>query len=108
MSTRASFFAAASIGLLLLAHRLDDEYEYEDEPEEDEPTDEQGSHDPSPDALRDPILTKIIKRRVLIDRPAFSVETGGRIQVQYYEADSDDPDNEDDLFLRRLRRSGDR
>jgi hypothetical protein len=61
------------------------------------------SVDEAPDALRDPILGKFIKRRLLIDRPLFSLETGGKIQVQYYDADSDDPDNEDKLFLRRFR-----
>ncbi len=74
-----------------------------EEEEEEEPRDEQGSDDPFPDALRDPIIGKFIKRRVLIDRPGFSVEIGGRIQVQYYDADPNDLDNEDDLFLRRVR-----
>lgn len=59
--------------------------------------------DESPDAHRDPVLGKFIKRRVLIDRPGFSLETRGKIQVQYYDSDSDDPSNEDDLFLRRFR-----
>jgi len=69
----------------------------EEESDEDEPG------DAAPDSHRDPIISKFVKRRVLIDRPRFSAETGGKIQVQYFDADSDDPDNEDDVFLRRLR-----
>lgn len=61
--------------------------------------------DPAPDALRDPVLSKLLKPRVLIDRPLFSMETSGKLQVQFFDADSDDPDNEDDLFIRRLRPS---
>jgi hypothetical protein len=59
--------------------------------------------DESPDALRDPVVGKLLKRRVLIDRPRFSLETGGKLQVQYYEADPNDLENEDELFLRRFR-----
>jgi hypothetical protein len=69
----------------------------EEEAEGDEPV------DLAPDALRDPIIGRFVKRRVLIEKPGFSVETGGRIQVQYYDADAADPDNEDEIFLRRVR-----
>jgi hypothetical protein len=76
--------------------------EVQSEPPEEEASEEE-EPDESPDALHDPLIHKFIKRRQLIDRPGFSLETGGKIQVQYYDAASDDPDNEDDLFLRRFR-----
>jgi hypothetical protein len=75
---------------------------HSDAPAGKEP-DEEELPDLAPDALRDPIIGKFIKRRILIDKPGFSMETGGRIQVQYFDADADDPDNEDDIFLRRVR-----
>jgi hypothetical protein len=55
------------------------------------------------DAMRDPVLTKFIRRRILIDKPRFSLETGGKIQMQYYDADLNSPDNEDQWLLRRVR-----
>lgn len=61
--------------------------------------------DPAPDALHDPILSKLLKQRLIIDRPRFSMETRGKLQVQYYVADSDDPQNQDEVFIRRLRPS---
>ena len=71
------------------------------EADQDEPPPEHT--DEAPDAVIDPLIARIIKRHVLIDKPDFRLETGGKVQVQYYVADSEDPDNEDDLFLRRLR-----
>jgi hypothetical protein len=59
--------------------------------------------DVAPDALHDPVIAKLIKRRVVIDRPRFTLETGGKIQVQYFDSDSSDELAEDELFLRRLR-----
>jgi hypothetical protein len=90
------------------AAEIDAESDPDEEAEAAADEEQQKSHkrklpDFSPDALRDPIIDKFIKRRVLIDRPGFSLETRGKIQVQFYDADPDDPDNEDDLFLRRVR-----
>ncbi len=59
--------------------------------------------DESSEALRDPIIAKLFKRRVLISRPGFSIETHGKLQIQYYDADSDDPDSKDEFFIRRYR-----
>jgi len=64
---------------------------------------EEDDADVAPDAMRDPLIAKVIHRRVLIDKPHFSMETGGKVQLQYYDTDSADPDNEDKLFLRRIR-----
>lgn len=72
-----------------------------EEPGEAEKPEEEA--DVLPDALQDPIFAKFIKRRFLINRPGFTVETGGRIQVQYYDSDPDDGANEDEAFLRRFR-----
>ena len=58
-----------------------------------------------PDAWFDPILYKLLKRLVLIDRPRFSMETSGKLQVQYLDPDSGDADLEDEIFIRRLRPS---
>lgn len=71
--------------------------------DDDEGAGQEEEADESPDALRDPLIAMFIKRRLLIDRPGFSLETRGKVQVQYYDADSEDPDNEDDVFLRRIR-----
>ena len=57
----------------------DEEKDQDAEEEQDEATDEEGLNDPSPTALRDPILAKLIKRRVLVDRPAFSVENAAPV-----------------------------
>ena len=59
--------------------------------------------DVAPDALHDPVISRVIRRRAVIDRPRFTLETGGKIQVQYYDSDSADGLNEDELFLRRFR-----
>lgn len=75
----------------------------EKEPGEEDEAAEEEPADVAPDAHRDPVIGKFLKRRVLIERPRFSLETRGKLQVQYYDADSDDPENEDDTFLRRLR-----
>jgi hypothetical protein len=74
----------------------------ESEDEAAEPADDEETEVAS-DAMRDPLLEKFIRRRILIDKPRFSLETGGKIQVQYYDADPDDPDNEDEWLLRRFR-----
>lgn len=57
----------------------------------------------SHDGLRDPLIAHVIRRVRLVHTPRFSLEIGGKLQVQYYDADPDDEDNEDDLSLRRFR-----
>ena len=74
----------------------------EEEPSAEEPAEHERA-DQAPDALHDAILDRLLKGIVLIDRPGFGVETHGKIQIQYLDADADDPSLEDDLFLRRLR-----
>ncbi len=60
------------------------------------------SPDNAPDALVDPVLERLLGGIVLVDRPGFSIETHGKIQIQYLDADSDATMLEDGLFLRRL------
>lgn len=75
-----------------------------DEQEPDEQVGEgEDESDQAPDALVDSRLTRLLEGIVLIDRPGFSAETHGKLQVQYLDAESDDPRLEDDLFLRELR-----
>ena len=64
------------------------------------PLDEGDEGEVSSDLMRDPLISALIKERWLVDKPRFSMLTGGKIQVQYYDADSDDEENEDDWILR--------
>ena len=50
---------------------------------EEEGAAEEDDADDAPDAMRDPLIAKVIHRRVLVDTPHFSMETGGKIQLQY-------------------------
>ena len=70
---------------------------------EGDDTAEEEEVDTAPDAMIDPLIAKLIHSRVLIDKPRFSLATGGKIQIQYFDADSADPENEDDWILRRFR-----
>jgi phosphate-selective porin OprO/OprP len=74
----------------------------ESEDQAAEPADDEQTEVAS-DAMRDQVLEKFIRRRILIDKPRFSLETGGKIQVQYFDADPDDPNHEDEWLLRRVR-----
>lgn len=81
----------------------EEEEKNEEGKEDEEDTAEEESPDNAPDALRDPVLEKLLTGIVLIDRPGFGAETHRKIQIQHLDADADDPLLEDDLFLRRLR-----
>jgi len=78
----------------------DDEQQPDEEeqaPDEDEPA------DVAPDALRDAVLARLLEPLIHIERPGYSIETHGRLQFQYLDAEAEDPVLEDDFFLRRFR-----
>jgi len=89
----ASLAALLAIGVLFAAPVMAQERapakaqeQSEDPDEQPPPDDEQESGenerpDQTPDAASDPILDRVLKGIVLIDRPRFSAETHGKLQV---------------------------
>jgi len=77
----------------------DEQESVEDEQEsaEDEPV------DVAPDAHYDPVLKRLLEPLIRIERPGYSIESHGKLQVQYLGADAEDPVLEEDVFVRLFR-----
>ena len=107
MFLRASWIALTLAAFALDAATVAQEPTEETLPVEEPPLDEhpleEDEDEVSSDALRDPFFAKVIRRIRIVDKPRFSLEIGGKLHLQYYDADSDDSDNEDALYVRRFR-----